>query len=436
MHDGRAFDAAESYLCDDAQAVRSAWRTVSLVTAVRGLLQRGPEFERPSPAARHEAFRAAADELTRRGIDCASLVRYGMSREVAGPLLGAIFVSLIPADVLPGPTSARDPKGIDVDGWRTVLDLQAWPNNITEPSITDIVNFAESVFVSAMPQVMNWMSLASLDELAMLIPPTDSTILQARLDLSDELHRQYEWAVDHFSETFYSNWRTTSLHRAYRWLSGSETPPCPPELMQDRGIDKDRLNAEIARRATSPHTEEIRSLQSAALLEPEMVRYAKHLLEQKRYREAATVFEFGTVQMPGDGKFRNNLGFCLIPEDPAVALGHLETAANLNYASCEVNIYNQMCCHLALNKPRAALNLSDTFWASVRERPAEPAVLWKRLPGAGWELFTAIDPRRTVAEFSATIAHDEGWPEDEETWLSRVRDLGIADPQGGTMLAN
>jgi hypothetical protein len=63
MREGKAFDAVESYLCDDAGAASSQWRTVSLVTAVRGLLQRGPQFERPSPAARYEAFRAAHESL-------------------------------------------------------------------------------------------------------------------------------------------------------------------------------------------------------------------------------------------------------------------------------------------------------------------------------------------------------------------------------------
>jgi len=423
MHEDKAFDAAESYLCDASQAVRTR-RTVSLVTAVRGLLQHGPPFERPSPEARHEAFRAAADELTRRGIDCASLVRYGMSHEVAGPLLGAIFVSLIPADARTGSSPALDPECLDVHGWRTILDLQPWPDNGSKPTITEVISFAETVIVPIVPQVMNWISLASLDDLAMLTPPTDSSVLLTEPDpFVDELRQQYEWAVDHFSATFYHDWRTSSLHLAYRWLSLSEAPPCPPELMPDRRIDKDQLNAEIARRATSLHPEETRSLRSAAFLEPEMARYGKHLLERKRYREAAAVFEFGTLQMPGDGKFRNNLGFCLIPEDPAEALRHLELAASLNYTSLEVNVYNQMCCYLALHKSRAALNLSNSSWMNIRERPAEAAVLWKRQVGMGWELFTADDPRRTVAEFSTAIAHDEGWLKDQETWSSRANEL-------------
>src|SRR5271170_5821649 len=90
MDEGKAFDAAESYLSDSSQPVR-ARLTVSLIVALRGILQRGPLFAQVSPEARCEAFQAAAEELTRRGIDASSLVRYGMFREEASPLLAGLI---------------------------------------------------------------------------------------------------------------------------------------------------------------------------------------------------------------------------------------------------------------------------------------------------------------------------------------------------------
>lgn len=50
-----------------------------------GILSHGPEFQQPTPEARREAFKAAAVELTRRGLDAVALVRYGMSREATAP---------------------------------------------------------------------------------------------------------------------------------------------------------------------------------------------------------------------------------------------------------------------------------------------------------------------------------------------------------------
>src|ERR1039457_4830124 len=63
MEDEKPFDAAESYLCDAPEGAMAKWRTSSLVTAVRGILERKPQFEHHSPSARLQAFHAAADEL-------------------------------------------------------------------------------------------------------------------------------------------------------------------------------------------------------------------------------------------------------------------------------------------------------------------------------------------------------------------------------------
>jgi hypothetical protein len=64
VDDERAFDAVESYLCEISSEPSSDWRTVSLVTALRGLITRGPEFQRSTLEARREAIKATAAELT------------------------------------------------------------------------------------------------------------------------------------------------------------------------------------------------------------------------------------------------------------------------------------------------------------------------------------------------------------------------------------
>lgn len=86
MDDDKAFDAVESYLCETEREPSEQWRTVSLVTAMLGIITHGPEFEQPTPQARQNAFRAASDELSRRGLDAVALVRYGMAREAIAPL--------------------------------------------------------------------------------------------------------------------------------------------------------------------------------------------------------------------------------------------------------------------------------------------------------------------------------------------------------------
>ncbi|MBK0296893.1 hypothetical protein IAE22_33970, partial [Bacillus sp. S34] len=48
-------------------------------------------------------------------------------------------------------------------------------------------------------------------------------------------------------------------------------------------------------------------------------------LTEQRYTEAAALFEFYLKQTPGDVLARNNLGFCLMPLRPEMALHHLES---------------------------------------------------------------------------------------------------------------
>jgi hypothetical protein len=433
MNEGKAFDATESYLRDSSQGIRSKL-TVSLVYALRGILRRGPQFENVSPESRREAFHAAAGELTRRGIDASSLVRYGMFREVVTPLLtgllhGWFFQPSIAASTphreIPG--VSLPPKGLDVDRWRQVLGLREEIENWPPTSVEDLLKLFTNILVPIAPLIESWVLTAPLDDLLLLTPPANVDVLESYSDASvGELREQYEWVVDHLSETFYQDWRTSSLHHAYSWLAHREPPSCPPELMRDRKIDISKLNAEIARRATSERPEEPRALSTEALLTLEMVDFAIPLLREGRFREAAAVFEFGIRQMPYSGELRNNFGFCLIPDDAREALVHLESAMRLNFSYCEVNTYNQMCCLIALQNDRAALNLADRFWSAIRSRPALPATLWRR-DDARWTLFHAEDPRQKVAELAVTTARAEGWKEDIQLWLTRFDEFEGSD---------
>jgi len=125
LDDDRAFDAVESYLRETEREPCRQWRTVSLVTAMLGILTHGPEFEKPTLQARQQAFKAAADELSRRGLDAVAVVRYGMAREVLAPLEAALIVGLI--------TDYSPYEGIDIRGWKAALDLQPPPSTTAAP---------------------------------------------------------------------------------------------------------------------------------------------------------------------------------------------------------------------------------------------------------------------------------------------------------------
>jgi len=411
LDDDKAFDAVESYLCETESEPSQQWRTVSLVTAMLGIITHGPEFEMPTPQARQQAFKAAADELSRRGLDAVALVRYGMAREVIAPLGAALIVGLISDD--------SPFEGIDFQSWQTALGLEPPIRGSDPPGPGEVTEWLSSKFFPTISRMIKWAANASLDELVNLTPPTrdvmDSLPPEEPGDRS--LREQYRWAVDHFAKTFYRDWQTASLHYELRWLDGDVLPPCPDELMFDRKIPREQITQEIARRVVYKSGQ----ADPGESLVDEMTRHAEKLLRQGRYREAAAVFEFGVQQRSEDAEVRNNLGFCLIPVEPREALDHLKAAANMGYEPSATNAYNQMCCYVEIGRSRAALNIADSEYKKPRAKPT-PAFLWQSHEGR-WELFNSEKPLDDIAVYAAEIARSEGWKDQEEFWRATIAQI-------------
>lgn len=405
----KAFDAVETYLCEGTRNPSAAWRTVSLVTALLGLITRGPEFETPTPEARLDAFRAAADELSRRGLDALALVRYGMTREVAAPVIGALAVRLIFGE-------GASMESMDVQGWCAALGLQGLPSASPRPNVNEIGRLFEEWILPAIPNIYRWIGTASLDDLINLTPPArDSLELSSDTEpLDRDLREQYRWAVEHFAKTFYGDWQTSSLHYELKWLDGEVLPPCPNELMNDRKVPREKIAEEIARRVVY----DVDKYDPGESLVSEMTRHAISLLRQDRCNDAAAVFEFGVLQRPDDADIRNNLGFCLIPVDPRKALDALKCAANMSYEPSSTNSYNQICCYISIGRPRAALNVADEEWRK-EDSKGHSAVLWRRRSDGTWELFDSEDSLTSIAHLCVEIARDEGWADQERTWKTR-----------------
>lgn len=405
MNEEKAFDAGESYLCEADQEPSVGWRTVSLVTGILRLIEQRPETGGAAAETRRETIKAAAAELTARGLDAVALVRYGMSQEVAAPIVSALLVKLMGGD------SAIE--GVDAQAWCAALgiDQPASPGN--EPSLPEIVDRFTEVIRPAISGIAQWVGSASLDEIIFLTPPQPGDLATTVAAPSGEraLHEQYQWVVDHFAQTFYRDWRTSSLHNELRWLDGDIVPPCTDNLMHDRLVPREELVEEIARRAVyRTGIPDIGDSVSA-----EMTRHAIALLHQGKHSEAVAVFEFGVTQRPDDPEIRNNLGFCMIPVDPNAALEQLKTAANMGYASSVTNAYNQMCCYWALGRSRAALNIAAAEWSKVGPG-LRSSLLWRLTARDEWELYDADDPSLAMAAFAAEIARREGWQEQDDLW--------------------
>jgi hypothetical protein len=424
MVDSKPFDARETLMCESSPAPDARWRTVSLVAAVRAIVAWSPASHGPpwpldalasNPGTLLGAFQAATAELTRRGLDADSLVRYGMRNEIAGSLLGLLLVR----DLKMGTPELVRQRGIDLDAWSNVLPGRLDADPQAEVSVDHVMRRVAEVARSHVPLILAWIMRVQLDALVALpAPERDDLADAAILDSGDlKLYEQYAWLVDRFSTTSLSDWLTSSLLYEYRWHAEQEPPPCRAELMLDREVGEEQLNAEIARRTAldipngTPDPE--------AVLAADMAGHAGALLRQGRCREAAALFEFAARRRPTDPEARNNLGFCLIPTDPRRALHDLEGAAHMGYDHAAVNVYNRVCCHLSLRQPRAAVAAADAYWAARDDRPGG-ATLWIWQADGSWQIGEVTDPHHTLANLAAKISQAEGWREDEERWHERV----------------
>ncbi|MEU9246372.1 hypothetical protein [Streptomyces sp. NPDC048385] len=399
---------------------------MSLVTAMRGIVARGPDFSDPDPSARLNAFRGVAGELTRRGLDADSLVRYGMSPEVIAPVVGALALSsLLSLD------EAAEAVGISSG------QLSDWAKILPQPEITPVGDGASTeefesgvadAIVTISPVIVAWVCNARLDDIVSLKPP-DAEEAKEALDSpppDSELFEKYRWLVDRFSETFLRDWSTPSLHLEYRWISGNEYPPCEASLMEDRSVGLGELQAEISRRAVFPPQlpSLVQQVDAGGRLVIEMEGHARTLLSQGRCREAAALFEFAGKRRPEDPTVHNDLGFCLIPVNPEDALKHLQKAAELEYREPAINVYNQICCCAALNDWRMALQIANSYWGAGGRSGVVPATVWRREADGAWSLFSTLDVRRLLAEFAYDVARSEGWKDEADLWRGRMNEFG------------
>jgi hypothetical protein len=432
MTEDSLFNARKTLLSEASGAPDARWWTVSLVTAVHGLVTWTPtepldwphQVSSPdarleaNPDARLEAFLAAAEELTRRGLDAESLVRYGMPNEIAGVLMGMLLMDELG---LGEPDLARR-RGVDLDAWREALgpvaELGSGSKEFSSQRLHEIAAGYARTYV---PAIFSWIAAAPLTSLVMLTPPEGTQLVQTVpcIGGNKKLREQYAWLVDRFSTNSVRSWLTTSLQYEFRWQDEAEPPPCPEELMIERELEEHELNAELAMRSAhslggDPDPQSV--------LASEVDSHARNLCAQGRHQEAATLFEFAVLRRPYDSEVRNNLGFCLIPENPAVAIKELQAAAHMGYAHPAINAYNRACCYLALEQPRAAMATVEEYWP-VKVPDPDGAMLWQWAPGADWVLANVEDPNAALADLMINVAGKMGWAEDQRRWEERARIL-------------
>ncbi|MGY6658587.1 hypothetical protein ACXIZN_41160 [Amycolatopsis sp. TRM77291] len=421
------FDARKVMFSDREHPLANR-RTVSLITALRVALLR--EGVSTSAEAHDQAtyLRQITHELTNRGMDGATLVRYGLGPELAAAVVAQAMPYWLPTlRVLPGPASEHDPDPEPAppwphpQTWEDVLGPLLEAENGLAPNLDVSQANIEKVVGAIMNAVYPWALSAPLDDLLALKPPSIEQLQAARLEPRPEtvVLEQYRWIINRFAETHLSDWSTTSLHREHRWRSGNCPAPCPEALMNDREVIDHELNAEIARRAVNVELSREPAGGPTGLNRTMLAKLgmsALDLLRIGRTSEAAALFAFALHGSPDDAELLNNLGFCLIPDDPRNALHKLEEAARRNYEHGAINLYNRALCKMLLGDLKACLDMVTAAWPLGEGKRAS---LWRPGPH-GLKLRETVDTQHEIAHLAHRAASTLGDEDATKHWAEII----------------
>lgn len=368
-----------------------------------------------SPSTQEEAAERAAsvrklsELLTRAGIDAESLIRYGMPHRAAFVVYLAMITSGSPSPLL------------DVRRWRSLLRVQATgPDEDHEEQ----VRRAPREGVDHVPALLNrWVENARLSDILSLTPPTDEEWARTSLETSPsaDVTEPYLWLWQRNAVNDLDRWLTTSLHREYQWQNRHEVGLFSEAALASDGPAAHLLNAAIAQRAVDPETKPnddgmFWALQDAA------VRY----LQQDKYAEAVTLFEFHRQRFPEDARALNNLGFCTMPINPSRALHWLQKAVHFGYVEIAINVYNQCCCLERLNRAGEALDKAEAYWQRQRVPSVDAGFLW--VPDAGgWTLEGDRHPEEELAALAIRVSESLGLDERARRWRERLELLRLSE---------
>lgn len=399
----RPFDAQEIYLTDRALPNKSQWRLPALLYGLKRELMWD---EDDSAADRLSSLGEYVTELARRSLDTEKLIRWGYHRQVAA----AIYMAVVMATVMNvGPLSSPESVGT---GWMNVIHIPAIPE-------TDEirVKIAAAMDVSEIRRLIRWVRAAPTDDVLRWTPPQDRDAFE-EIDSPAEVaeHTTWAWLIDRYTETYLSGWRLSSLREEWRYMHGQREAPCAPADAACRKVDEAALAKVLADRAAN-YDEQATHISSPAA---HYVPLALKLLQDGRRAIAAAIFEAASTLAPDDAELVNNWAFCLIPDDPAQALGLLDRAASLGMSNALTLIGNRLHCLMLLGRYTTALTYAEDVVSRWPQLVGSEAYMWS-LDGS--EKAPSTDLRAYALDSISKIASMTGDLDVEANWAKTVSEL-------------
>ncbi|ORW49684.1 hypothetical protein [Mycobacterium parmense] len=347
---------------------------------------------------------ALVSKVTDAGIDGEALVRFGLSEATAFALI---------VDVVLG----NHVDGAKQREWRDALEIRPAPADTRDrKAITRALTRAVDDRLSV---ARRWIHHAPFNDILAMTPPSSDLAKQIAEspDPPSEVCVQYTWIAERLSGQPLKQWSTESLEAEYEWRRGRQPAQIPSAALIELEHTTEDFALQIADRNVS------RKRDPYDPIAEHVTDKARSLLRDRRYSDAAALFEFvGDHSKLRKSNCLNNRGFCWIPPDPKKAMYYLQQAASRGYEDRSVNTYNQMCCAVSLGDYPEFRALSERYWAEEFEEEKTPATLWVRDQGQ-WTLQEVPDAREQIARLALYQAEAEGWPTRVDRWTMRLEAL-------------
>ncbi|KGM00730.1 hypothetical protein Q760_06345 [Cellulomonas cellasea DSM 20118] len=359
------------------------------------------------------------------GVDGQALIRYGLAEQFAGPVLGTVAVALM-LEARGNASPAR--LALEVDGWRAALGV----TERSRPAVAERGSGFDSrqyphvaASLRAAPTMLHsWIATAPFEELVSLVPPRpeEMAAVVGQAEQASALFATYQWLVQRNTEKDLSGWSTEALHKEYQYVAHGEAAAMPAALLDARLHEVDTIAREVADRAVR-HTARPGDDEDWYRLLTGVHRQARRYLGDGRHAEAAALFEFLLTRRPTDARALNNLGFCLLPVDPARADRYFLQADEQSFSVRSLLLYNRMCCGDGSADMAHLLFATERHWASGLEGGPQPAVIWRRDASGSWEVCDTLDVRVDLAKVAAEYCTKLSRHDRVRVWLGRAEAL-------------
>lgn len=325
--------ASGASLFDATESMRRDLDSPTSGASTTALLLRLLEHAATPPSARttsDDDFLGVWGELSRRGLDVVPILRVGVS-----PTVADVITQMI-TDL---PASDPWPRL-----WEACLDRNSSNDEYSAWFATQVAEWLARLVETDLHGFLGWQTPA--DALFSNLPPA--------MPEPEAL-----WLWERFTVTHLSSWTTSSLIMEWAYSRGRIDTRCGERVLAARIVSPtDVATVALDRLAEStPQTFPQRRDLSTDQFVSEAVRH----LRDGRPDEAAEIFTALAFMNPADGEALNNLGFCLIPQSAAQAVGPLDRASRLPLTRPELNIANRAFVRHLLGRDAEALALLESI---------------------------------------------------------------------------